>query len=258
MKKVLFFLAALCFGYWGATHKTELEKHWADLKGWFLNKEAVDEIAKERNGLLAEETAPEPETPPTPAAPSPTAQAPAPRTASTLDTGVYYTRERITQITDAGVKVINAGVKVEKVGEEQGQFLVDDGKQRVLTSLSKLTNDPMEVAAILQAAAPVPTGTTAKGKGLPPAAGGVSPDRELRRANEAKIRQYEAQILELTRQINGLTGQVNQLKADALQAKANGRPSTYNDRTIASLSQQITALEAQRSRLRVDAAAIPR
>ena len=259
MKKVLLFLIALCFGYWGATHKAELEEHWSKAKGWFINKDTVDEIAKERAELVAEEPVQEtpPPSDPAPAAPAPVETPAPPR----YEDGMYYTRERISQVTDSGVKVINAGVKVRKVGEEQGQLLVDDGKQRVLTPLSNLTNDPIEIASILQGTAPVPSpGNKTQAGGVKPnsTATTLSTEKAARQANETKYRQYAMQISEITRRIGALTSQVAVLRAEALQAKAIGRPSTYNDRTILSLNQQIAALEAQKSRLKVEQAAIPR
>lgn len=252
MKKLLFILIVLVGGYWGATHQSQLKDYWDHINAQYFggktaetSNEPVIEEELPAPVVVAPEPEPEPEPEPTPSGPPP------------LGEGVYYTRERITQVTDAGVSVINARVMVKKVGEEQGRLLVDDGKQRVLTSLSRLTNDPVEVATMLQESLPATPAKDAPGssKGT-----GTSKrvDPSVRAANLAKYRQYTVQIEELNRAIGSLMKQVSMMETEAAGAKSRGRPSTYNDRNIVILNQRIAALEAQRAKVRMEQATIPR
>lgn len=256
MKKAIVSLLVLIAAYWGATNQSKLQSWWISVERPIL--------AFFGHGVMEETPAapgPEPEPAPAPvvAAPSPPPVHATPSGLPPLDDGVFYTRERITQVTDGGVSVIQARVKVTKVAEQEGKFLVDDGKHRVLTTLSRLTNDPIEVATLLQQDIP-PALSPKDARAAKSSAASASRAAVLAEsaAKQTKIRTIQAQINEIGRQVNSLTDQVNILRGEAMSAKARGRPSTYNDRTIAALVSQISALEAQRSRLTIEMAALPR
>lgn len=247
---MLFTMVVLLGGYWGATHQAELQVRWEDLKAKFMGTSAQDVSAQP----AMVDTGPLPQ-PPLPESPPP----PQPARVAPLEEGVYYTRERITQVTDAGVKVINARVRVTKVGEKQEGLVVDDGRQRVVTSASNLTNDPVEVAALLDqpistpATAAVPVTEAAPMPGTPP-----RNDPSTIQANKIKYRQNQVMIDELGRSIISVSRQVTALQRESAVAKMKGRPSTHNDREIANLNHRIAAMEAQRARLRMEQASIPR
>ena len=136
-------------------------------------------------------------------------------------------------------------------------LLVDDGKTRVQTAQSKLTNDVLEVAALKQAAAP---GAPIKGSKVP--AGSSNPpsrtEPSARAAADSNRRGLQTQIQSIDRQMLMIRREIGRLTDEAASARARGRPSTYNDRTIAALNSQLGALEAQRSDLNYKIAKLPR
>jgi len=67
-----------------------------------------------------------------------------------LPEGVYYTRERITEVTDAGVRSIMAGARVQKISNTSGKVLVDDGNVKLVADERSLTRDTEEVSKLLQ------------------------------------------------------------------------------------------------------------
>lgn len=256
IKRISIMLLILLAAFWGSINQGKVKTWWEGVEKSFDRFGGHDESADSDSG--AEESPPEP-------APGPVAVAiaplppPAPYAASatTLPEGTFYTRERITQVTDVGVRSISAGVKVTKVGEENGMLVVDDGKIRVLTAQSKLTNDVLEVAALKQAAAP-----GAPVKGSKASAGSSSPpsrtEPSARAAADAKRRGLQAQIGNIDRQMWMIRQEIGRLTDEAASARARGRPSTYNDRTIAALNSQLGALQAQRSDLEYKLAQLPR
>lgn len=255
MKKSLVVLLVLLGGFWGATNQSRLKSWWEDIEHRVERFLGHEEFATTDSTPQEPEHAPEPapvvqELPP---APPPTTPTPPP----TFGEGIFYTRERISQTTDAGVKSIAALVKVTKVGEVEGKLLVDDGRNRVLTERSKLTNDPMELAALQQAAVPP---LASKSKNVIGSTGSVSSrmDTAARAKNQTQIRVMQAQVTEIDRQIWGLKNEVSRLSAQSLDARARGRPSTYNDRAISDLNTRISTLQAQRASLMQSMAAIPR
>lgn len=58
-----------------------------------------------------------------------------------LPEGLFYTRERIKDISDVGMKVIPGGVEVIKVGEESGYILISYNKSIFKVEPYKLTNE---------------------------------------------------------------------------------------------------------------------
>lgn len=139
MRKLLFAVSMICLGYWVAVHQMSLQIWWRDLSASFDRR--LDHGAV--NGAN-HEPATESHPPPSHDIAKPAERPPLPP----LEEGVYYTRHRISQVTPTGVFSIGPLVRVKKVGEQQGRFIVTDGRQTVVTTLSSLMNDPDEVAII--------------------------------------------------------------------------------------------------------------
>lgn len=49
-------------------------------------------------------------------------------TASELAPDLYFTKERLTMMSDEGVKAIPGGVAVQIIGEQDGKFIVKEEK----------------------------------------------------------------------------------------------------------------------------------
>jgi hypothetical protein len=148
---------------------------------------------------------------------------------------------------------------VFQIGEQNGLLLVESQGTRVLTSRSKLTNDPAEVQALLQESNAVALAAVAnpgqKSSRPPPKA---ADDAKLRELNGTKWRVIHARIFELERLIKSANQQIDKLRYESRVARSNGRPSTYNDRPIATLQARIDAMEAERANLNIQRAAIAR
>lgn len=239
VKRLCIIFLILLGAFWGSLNQGKVKTWWEGVEKSFDRFGGHDRNAN--LGSEASESPPEPAPDPVVAAPLP-APDPYMASAATLPEGTFYTRERITQVTEAGVRAIGAGVKVTKVGEENGMVLVDDGKVRVLTVQSKLVNDVLEVAELRQVAAP---GAPIKGAKATPG----SSSQSARTATDTKRRGLQSQIGSVDHRMRLVRNEIGRLRDEAAGAKARGRPSTFNDRTIATLNSQLGALQAQRSDL---------
>ncbi|MFZ4766727.1 MAG: hypothetical protein ACOYMN_17380 [Roseimicrobium sp.] len=247
MKKTIIILLILLGAFWASINQHKLP---ALLQG----KRGQSELAMDVE--VGEE--PEPsatvEVPPaSPALPAASLSGSPIATSSpkTLPEGIYYTMERITHYTEAGVVVIGGGVKVAKVGEENGMYLVDDGKNRVLTAPAKLTNDPLEVAKLVQSTIvgqDKKTSAVSRLDSVKKTTSDSSKNKSLKRI----------EIQDVDRRIYLLRAEVYRLTNEASAARARGRPSTYNDREIVSIKASIAALEAQRTKLQYELASMPK
>jgi hypothetical protein len=261
MNKIIVALLLLCAGYWSALNQAKL-KSWLESVG--LYDPPKKESTEEKADLLTQaDPFPVVQKPvQAPIAPAPAALSTppivVPSQPSPLEDGVYYTKQRVSQMIDQGVVVIPERTEVRVVGELNGQLIVEADGKRILVSRNKLTNDPAEVRALLEVSK-VPTVIPAEKKISPKVSSASLANaeaRSLREANATKRRVIWAKIAELDRRITTANYQVNDLRSQSQAAKYNGRPSTYNDRPIAALQAQISAMEAERSRLTIESAAI--
>lgn len=67
-----------------------------------------------------------------------------------LPEGSFYTRERIKEVHEDGIKAIPAGVEVKKVGEEPGKTVVIYNKVTFKVDNYKLTNDAGEAGRLAE------------------------------------------------------------------------------------------------------------
>jgi hypothetical protein len=177
-----------------------------------------------------------------------------------LASGFYYTRERLSQQTEAGIAAIPANTEVRVVSEQSGQVVVEANGKRVTTSMSKLTNDPVEIQALLQEAKTAQAAADAAkaAKDAARKAANAPPPPATREENAVKRQVIRARIAEVERAQSMTQNEIAKLHNAAAWAKANGRPSTFNDRAISTLKLRVNALDAERSRLNVELAGIPR
>ena len=155
MKKALFLLTTGFFAYWGHMHRAEIRAEWERFKA---STQAMT-ASLEKKFSIKEIPTDNPEDPPSVVDPEPPAVATkeaafiephAPQPLPELPEGVYYTRERVTMMSDGGIKAISVATKVNKVGEEKDLFIIDDGHTKLAVGPWKLTRDPVEVAKLLQ------------------------------------------------------------------------------------------------------------
>jgi hypothetical protein len=145
MRAFLFALVLLAGGYWAGQNQPRL-------KSWWQNVESQTEgYFEKRTETPPEEPVVEPlppplvfESPTTPVTPSAPASTPLPE----LPEGIYFTKERISLVTDSGVRAIAAGVKVNKIGEQEGRYLIDDGRNKLMADPWQVTRDPAAVQAL--------------------------------------------------------------------------------------------------------------
>ena len=148
MKKLVLFLIVVGVAFWAGQNKEQasgyLKTFENKLEGIFAKRaEAPGEgesDAAAGSPEMASVTPPAEAVVPPPAEPAPVE----------LPEGYYYTRERLSEVTDQGVRSIPARTKVKKVGETARKVTVDSGSVIVNTDLWKLTRDPKEVAKLAQ------------------------------------------------------------------------------------------------------------
>ena len=275
MKKILVVLILLCAGYWGAMNQAKL-KTWMEA---IVGRDAPAEeesVATTGTDTQAAPSSTQPKPAPvaktpsvskttTPASPGIVAPNGAetsvvPSMLPALAEGVYYTRERISQVTDAGVVGIPERTEVRVVSEDKADFIVEAGGKRATVSRTKLTNDPAEVQAMLQETkaladkADIAAAEKERLKNAP------KPPEDLKKAKEANAIRANvllAEIQTIDRHLEAARVQVNLKMKEARIAKSDGRPQAYANAAIAKLNAQIAALEAQRSQKVVERAAIP-
>jgi hypothetical protein len=263
MKKILVALILLCAGYWAAVNQEKLKSWWQSAQSSagdrFEHPLSEDENSGAPDKVPSSTPAPSPPHTPQPTvattpppAPSPTS---APPSLPALETGVFYTRERVSQMTDAGIAAIPERTKVRQVGEQDGMLIVEAAGKRVTVSRDKLTNDPAEVAALLKENEAQAQALLLANQPKPPP---PPPDpKAVKEANYTKRRVLRTQINEIDRRIFDLNNHVYLLRSQAGDAKSRGRPSTFNDKAIATTLGQINELTAQSSKLKLEEAAIP-
>src|SRR5687767_1892594 len=120
MKRLLVALILLCAGYWGALNQAKLKSWWQEVEkkvgGRYNDPASAESASAPASAPEIRSTDPAPGAAPPPPTPPP---APTPAPLPPLEQGVYYTKERITQMTDNGIAAIPECTKVQLV-EEQG------------------------------------------------------------------------------------------------------------------------------------------
>ena len=251
MKKVLVFLILGLAAYWAHINKAQLLEQWNKITNNGAAAESADGTAS-NDESASEQLDTSPDTPPSEAPkPTPGPKPAAPKVeANTLPPNVYYAKERLTAVTEAGVASIPKGTRVEKVGEEQGKVLVDSGSTKLLTDEWRLTQDPVEVAALIQEISPTPVTAGRPGSKSPVASRtATSPSSTDNASRLAKRREIQGQIENLDRQLSLLRNAHYQESVAASSASVRGRPSSTFRANMEKYNAQILALEGQRSSL---------
>lgn len=164
---------------------------------------------------------------------------------------LYFTKERLSMMSDEGIKAIAECMMVQKIGEQDGKFIVKDEKVQLIVDPWKLTRNPEEIselkkrAAALQASvrpvfvAPV-SGSKKTGGNT---SGSKSKASTLISSERAQI---EAQISSIDRQIASLGEAIAYKQQAELAARKMGKSSSHGVE-IGRLRTQILSLEKQRA-----------
>lgn len=131
-----------------------------------------------------------------------------------LPEGSFYTRERIKEVHEDGIKAIPAGVEVKKVGEEPGKTVVIYNKVTFKVDNYKLTNDAGEAGRLAErfkvttpsfhgaVTAMAEEAVNQLSKTQPPTTPPVAP--KVKVDNSAQIAVIDSQIKNLEEQIRDL------------------------------------------------------
>ena len=159
----------------------------------------------------------------------------------TVPQGYFYTTERVSSVFSGGVKAITAGTKVRKVGETPDGIMIDDGSVQMLVDSSKVTSDPLKVAALrkgMSNLAPISNTPNASEKSS-------ETDHAIRAAGRE---QCETEIARLESQIGITKEKLNKELAMDNGSYAAGHFSIHTA-TIASLKSDILKFENQKGAL---------
>lgn len=157
-----------------------------------------------------------------------------------LPPDTYFTKERISTMSDQGIKAIPGGVAVQKTGEQDGKFIVKDEQVEILVEPHRLTRDPGEIAVLKHQAAELQNSRT------PPAVGATSTKKKTPALISSERAQIEGTIMGLDRKISELRSLVAQKKQADYEERRRGRFSRHAE-DIVPLQSQILDLLKQRA-----------
>lgn len=161
MKKLLFVLILAAAAFYGYTNQEKVKEYYeiafAKVNS-YLNP--GEKQAEDGTPGAPPSTSPAPapaSSAPTMAEAPPAPVGPSAQELANLPEGTFYVRERISQMTATGVSSIAMGVKVQKISESNGKYIVDDGRTRLATEPWNLTREAKEIIALVKKAGPAKT-----------------------------------------------------------------------------------------------------
>ncbi|TLD68985.1 hypothetical protein FEM03_20200 [Phragmitibacter flavus] len=163
---------------------------------------------------------------------------------TSLPDGIYFTKERISLVTETGIKAIAKGVRVEKIGESEGNFLISDGKVQISSAPHLLTRNSSEIAKLLEQTVKAGTSKPKPG-GNPSATNSAAPKPKTPHpelsATKDKLRVIEDRIYQLEYELHDLRSQQT-------LAKMRGRVSSKHV-DIEKVQNQLNLVLAERARV---------
>jgi len=253
MKKIIVILLIVLAIVWGVGNKEQVLDYVDQGKKWFnttiLKKDVEDgeaDIASEEDsGAPEKKSSGSKATGKSKSTKDQDKTEPEPVVVEELPEGWYYTRERITKVTDLGVSAIAKAVKVQKIGEENGDYIVNDGTNELSAGPHLLTRDSQEISEMLTAiaaAAPAP-----KPKTTAASSTSSSASSPVKKGPSSEVLYLRQKVKSLDERIYQLQSEIRKLEAEHAYAKMRGRVSSVHVQ-IGRVQGQLNGVQAERNK----------